>query len=257
MKKITMLVLGFMLFFVFAGCQSQKIDFGIENVCIVEQSEKVKLAENTYGEVFLLAEESTEESGQITTRHLVIMLGDRKIMKALSESYDGDITLCDFDGDEDMEIVLQETVGITGGYGHYLSHVFDLKNGELVELFSSEDETGELFDTGFSLALSGDYRFQIKNNFTGYNETFPFQGKSDEYFELLMQSRFLLVVDSFYEFVPQDVDGDGVYEIKGKQYTSLIGHSDGIGIANTVLKYNKEKATFEVVDAYFSKETEQ
>lgn len=59
------------------------------------------------------------------------------------------------------------------------------------------------------------------------------------------------MVDSFYEFVPQDVDGDGVYEIKGQQYTSLVGDADGIGIANTVLKYNQEKATFEVVDASF------
>ncbi len=65
MKKITMLISAFMLFFVFAGCQTAQLDFGIENAYIVEQSEEVKLAENIYGEVFLLAEDSTEENGQV------------------------------------------------------------------------------------------------------------------------------------------------------------------------------------------------
>ena len=262
MKKITILISAFMLLFFFVGCQSQEMDFDIENAYIVEQSGKVKLAAHVEGKVFLLAGDNTEESGQMATRHLAIVIGDRKIVKALTESYDGDITLSDFDGDEDMEIAVQETVGITGGYGSYLSRVFDFKNGELIELFSSQTEEGERMDTGFSITLLKNKEFEIRNAFTNYSEVFRREGEPEEYFEFWYdekgEPRFeTLLVDSFYEFVSEDVDGDGVSEIKGKQYTSLIGHADGIGIANTVLKYNKEKACFEVVSAYFSKESEQ
>ncbi len=256
MKKFTMLISTFLLFFVFTSCQMQELDFGIENAYIVEQSEKVKLAENAYGQVFLLAEDSNEESGQVAKRHLAIVLEDRKIVKALTESYDGDITLCDFDGNEDMEIAVQETVGSTGGYGNYLSRIFDFKNGELVELFSSRNESGDLFDTGFSITILENKEFEIKNVFTNYSQVFRLEDRLEEYYDFWYEEDGTpknenLMVDSFYEFLPQDVDGDGVYEIKGKQYTSLIGHADGIGIANTVLKYNKEKTMFEVVDASF------
>ncbi len=178
-------------------------------------------------------------------------------MKALTESYDGDITLCDFDGDGDMEILLQETVGITGGYGTYLSRVFDFKNGELVELFSSEEETGDLFDTGFSITILENKEFEIKNVFTNDSQVFHLGDRPEEYYGFWYNGDGTprtqnIMVDSFYEFIPQDVDNDGVYEIKGRQYTSLIGHADGIGVANIVLKYNKEAAKFQVVDASFA-----
>ena len=37
----------------------------------------------------------------------------------------------------DKEIVLQETISMSGGAGQYLSRIFDYKNDEIVEIFSS------------------------------------------------------------------------------------------------------------------------
>jgi hypothetical protein len=60
-----------------------------------------------------------------------------------------------------------------------------------------------------------------------------------------------LLVDSFYSFEPMDVDEDGVCELIGYQYTSLNGHTDYVGSAKTVLKYDKNKSEFVVIDAKF------
>ena len=60
-----------------------------------------------------------------------------------------------------------------------------------------------------------------------------------------------IMADSFYEFFSVDIDGDYVYEIKCRQYVSLFSHSDFIGWAVTVLKYNNELSCFEIVEASF------
>lgn len=260
MKKSVAVILVFLFIFAFTGCQTAELDFGIENASTREASEIVTLAENIEGQVLLLAEDSNEENGQVAAHHLAIVLDDKKIVRDLSNGgnqvcYDGDITLCDFDGDGDMEIVLQETVGITGGYGNYLSRVFDFVDGEIVEIFSSNNGT-EDFDTGFSIIILVNQEFKIENAFTNYSEVFHLENRAEEYYDFWYDENdsprpLSMLVDSFYEFIPQDVDNDGVYEIKGRQYTSLVGHADGIGIATTVLKYNKEKAAFEVVRSSF------
>ena len=61
-----------------------------------------------------------------------------------------------------------------------------------------------------------------------------------------------ILVDSLYELLPIDIDKDGVYEIVGRQYVSLIGHSDGIGSAATVLKFNNEISEFAIIKTSFS-----
>ena len=63
-----------------------------------------------------------------------------------------------------------------------------------------------------------------------------------------------ILVDSLYELLPIDIDKDGVYEIVGRQYVSLIGHSDGIGSATTVLKFDKDKSEFAIIETSFSLE---
>ena len=128
-------------------------------------------------------------------------------------------------------------------------------------MFSSHTEEGDSIDTGFSITILKNKEFEIKNAFTNYKQVFRREGELEEYFEFWYDENGepipkTLWVDSFFEFVPKDVDGDGVSEIKGQQYTSLIGHTDCVGFANTVWKYNKEKGAFEIVIAYFSIEEE-
>jgi len=55
----------------------------------------------------------------------------------------------------------------------------------------------------------------------------------------------------FFSFEPKDTDGDGIYEIEGKQYTSLIGRADYVGTASCILKYNTQSKVFEVIDAWY------
>jgi hypothetical protein len=58
-------------------------------------------------------------------------------------------------------------------------------------------------------------------------------------------------VDTFYLFEPIDIDGDGVFEIRTAQFCSLDGHSDWLGDAFAILKYNPETGYLEVVRAAF------
>ena len=63
-------------------------------------------------------------------------------------SYGIKLELCDFDGDGDKEILLQQTVSMSGGAGQYLSRVLDFENYEFLELYCSE----QIF-TGFSIEI--------------------------------------------------------------------------------------------------------
>lgn len=169
-------------------------------------------------------------------------------------NYGGSIELGDVDGDGDCEIILQETVGLIGGAGSYMSRILDYQDGKIVELFSTAGVHD--FSNGFSIELQENHHFTIRNAQTGYSETFILEGKADGYFEQWYDTngqiaKRELVLDSYNRFVPWDVDDDGVCEIICHQYASLIGHADGIGIGKTVLKYNPDKASFEIVQASF------
>ena len=48
-----------------------------------------------------------------------------------------------------------------------------------------------------------------------------------------------------------DVDGDGTYEIMTAQYTSLWGRADGVGTAYTILKWNANSKTLDIIKAGF------
>ena len=236
---------------------------GLENV-IVNEAEAGVLDKDSFGRVYLLADDRYGGSSMPADLYLAIVINDKIIVKDMSEwenqaCYSGSIELCDFDGDFDNEIVLQETVGMSGGAGSYFSRVFDFKNGEIIEIFSSLDTEKEygIIDTGFSIKLLEDKRFEVRNSITGYSEIFQDEGKSEDYYKWWYtddgtpREDMTIMVDSFMVFAPVDIDGDWVYEIKCKQYVSLVGHSDMIGWANTVLKYNNELRCFEIVEANF------
>lgn len=241
-------------------------DVGLENV-IIKSVELGKIDEDSFGTVYLLADDRYGGSTMPADHYLAIAISDKIIVKDLSAwenqaCYSGDIELRDFDGDSDNEILLQECLGGVGGAGSYVSRVFDFKNGEIVKMFSSlrSENDHRVIDTGFSIDLLENHRFEIRNTITGYSETFQDEREYEEYYkwwytdEGKLRKDLNIMVDSFCEFVPVDIDGDHTYEIRCRQYVSLVGHSDGIGWAVTVLKYNNELSCFEIVEATFEHE---
>ena len=147
--------------------------------------------------------------------------------------------LCELDGDGLDEIILHQCVGMTGGAGSYISRIFKVINNEIIEIFNSPDYNGSIedgvsFDTGFAAVLKNGFKMEIKNKFTGYKKTLDLSAKKeiyldaffDKYGKVIKSDRTegdWITVDSFFEFVPKDVDRDGIFEIVCLQYVSFLG----------------------------------
>lgn len=167
----------------------------------------------------------------------------------------GDVLyVCDIDGDVQEEIIVHRLVGSAGGAGSYKASIYKIIGNDVVELYSYDNEN--MLYTGFYSRLRDGYVVEIINRYTGKKKKLSFAGE-DKYEGVIFDSRgkpideWGIICDSFCEFVPDDIDGDGVYEIVCKQYVSLYSHSDGLGLAESVLKYNVKTRDFEIVDSDF------
>lgn len=245
---------------------------GLENVFIRDISPSTALMPDpddsttfSYGTVYLLADDRYGGGMSTSDLYLAVVCDGKMTVKDLAKwednfSYFNEMTLCDLDRDGDKEIVLQQCVSMTGGAGGYLSRVFNFVNGKIVEIFSSTDEDNNLYDTGFSATVLPENKLKIENRFTGYEESFGPYTRTAEYFSTWWYDEngdpksIDLGVDSFFEFIPKDVDGDGFAEIECRQYTSLAGHLDYVGTAVSVLQYNADTKQFELIDAHFEPE---
>jgi len=156
--------------------------------------------------------------------------------------------LGDVDGDGVQEIVVHSHTGGVGGFGLWYVWVLKLKDNEFYTLFKNFDE----FDTGFDSRFLEGYRLEVTNRITDYKLVFDVKESHRKYLEDVGNlPTFELWVDPFYEFIPEDVDNDGISEMVCKQYTCIIDHSDYIGTAHSVLKFNTDTQSFEVIDAWF------
>lgn len=237
-------------------------EVGLENVFVRETSDVELIDKDVYGQVYLLADDRYGGNRGLSTHYLAIVCDDKLFVEDLTKwedqcSYSGSIELCDVNDDGDKEILLHECTGMTGGAGQYLSRVFEFVDNEIVEIFSSGNGSDN-FDTGYSITILKNNQFRISNKYTGYSEVFSLKDRTDEYYKNYWYDEKgktieqEISVDSFYEFYPVDTDEDGVYEIFCRQYVSLIGHSDGIGCAETVLKYNSTTSSFDIISTEFS-----
>lgn len=232
---------------------------GLKNVFVKDKSPaSVLIGEDLYAGVYLIADDRYGGNMGTSDHYLMLVINDKIILHDLATGdynarLGGNIEVKDFDGDGYKEILVQESADMFGGFGQYVSRVFKYDGGEIKTVFSSFSNDGQGFDTGFSCAVLEDYDLKIQNKHTGYEEIFNYRdarktwyGEEDcTYFDTELR------VDSFYRFEPVDVDEDGVYEIIGYQYTSLNGHTDYVGSAKTVLKYDNEKSEFVVYDTEF------
>lgn len=210
--------------------------------------------------VYVLCDyESYGENSIYHHSYLAVETNSKVLFKELADnnycgSYNDVLYACDIDGDEIDEIILQQTVGITGGAGHFLSRIFKVVNDEIKEIFNSS--TANLYDTGFTSVLKNNFKLQVYNKFTGYLEIFDFSKKKQYigiYYNEIGQiiADEVIWCDSFREFFPDDIDNDGIYEMVCVQYVSLCGHSDYVGDAKSVLRMNKNTQKFEVIAAEF------
>lgn len=169
-----------------------------------------------------------------------------------------DVYLRDFDGDGSDEILVHQLIAVAGGAGGYQSYVLKVEDNEIRKIF--ENPGSNYFDTGFSSSFKDGYQVEISNSITGYKAVLDFSNTKtyeDWFFNAdgtVMEERIdenWILVDSFREFIPEDIDNDGVFEISCLQYTSLLDHSDYIGDCKSILKYDKNTGEFKVSDASF------
>lgn len=236
-------------------------EVGLHDVFIRDMSGHVQLDKDVNAQVYLLGDDRYGGGFDISDNYLAIIYDNTVFVEDVYKStnlpsYFCNMELRDYDGDGDCEILLQECVGMSGGAGSYISRVFDYKNGKITEIFSSQIAHEERFDTGYSIKILEDKKFRINNSYTGYSEVFTLKNGNEEYYKWWYEEDgtpkdLTIMVDTFNTFTSIDIDNDGVWEIVGRQYVSLIGHSDGIGDAITVFKYNPETARFEIIRTNF------
>jgi len=162
--------------------------------------------------------------------------------------------LGDVDGDGIQEILVHSNTGGIGGYGLWYTWVLKVENDQIQTLFENFNE----FDTGFDYRFLEGYQMEITNRITGYRLVFDVKEDHKKYLDHAKElPDDEMMIDPFYVFEPTDTDGDGVSEILCKQYTSIFGHADYTGNACSVLKFNVETQTFEVVDAWYEPHTDE
>ncbi len=241
--------------------QTNLADAGLENVYIYDVERNIQLSD-VFGNVYLLAADRSDLFDHHIDVYLAIEANGKLHLKDLAAYKDQTCLDCkmllgDVDGDRDQEIIINETLSASGGGGQYLSRIYDYADGKIVEIYSTIDQDISFKSTGFAAEILKDKKLKIKNIFTGYDKEISFAARDDEYFESWYDKNgnpedIEILVDSCYDFTPIDIDDDNICEIECYQYVSLVDHSDFIGTAVSVLKFNPDKNEFEIADASFT-----
>ena len=219
-------------------------------------SKEMNIVQNAY----ILKQYSTSSS-LITSSVLAVEVGKKVLFFELAKdcgSFSNEMHIGDIDGDGIDEIAVHSAVGFSGGSGQYISIVLKVLDNNLIKMF--EFSPKERFDTGFTCVLKDNYIISIKNSFTGYEADLDFS-KDKKYYGLIYNDNGKVInnqeifCDTFNFFRFVDIENDGIYELEGSQYISLYGHSDYIGEAKTILKFNAYQEKFEVFDALFNVNT--
>jgi len=129
-----------------------------------------------------------------------------------SSSLDDILCFCDVDGDGLDEIIVQQTIDELGGAGQFSSHIFKVIDNKIQEIFYSS--TANQFDTGFTSMFLNGRKLKITNSITGYHKIIDISKRyTSDFFDKNGKpvSKETIWCDSFHEFTPRDVDGDGVF----------------------------------------------
>lgn len=261
MKKIVVMSLIFMVVFVSAF-------FLLKNTKILKLAEmqNAEISEKCKGKVILNSklvqadiylvrsndDDVYNESCLIVDYQTKVL--KKKINVDSSGSYNDTLYVCDIDGDKTDEIIIQSCIGISGGAGQYISHIYKISDEKIIEIFKSSQQNE--FDTGFGIQFNDRYIVTVSNRFTGYEINIDYSHDKkysgiyyDENGKVMQQGN--LTVDNFCAFAPTDVDNDNVYEIEVLQYASVYGHSDYIGMCSSLLKYDSLTQNLKVINTTF------
>lgn len=201
----------------------------------------------------LLKQKVDTDKIEVYNSYLAVESKSKVLFKKLPDCMGNGIEIADIDGNGKDEIIVQNTIGASGGVGQFASYIFEV-NDNIDEIFYSANTSP--FDTGFEVVFDDNSPIVIKNVFTGYEKALDNSKEKDLNIFFDEEGKVIktedISCDSFYRFYPKDVDDDGVYEIVAVQYVSLYGHSDGIGFAESVLRYNTATKQFDVVDTRFT-----
>lgn len=203
-----------------------------------------------FGNVYSISEAIGD--GIYSSVYLAVETSDTVWITYTTDCYSNSIAVRDIDGETGEEIILSQTVGISGGAGSHNSSIWKVSEKGIKPIFDSN-----YFDSGFTSYLAEPFKLVISNQITGYKTTLDCEEKSEYIGSIFsedgkpLDEDYSAMIDSYFEFEPIDVDGDGIYEIKCKQYTSLYSHADYIGDAEIIIRYNNDKEIFEIIDAVF------
>ena len=137
--------------------------------------------------------------------------------------------------------------------------IFKFESDFLQEIFNSDTSLpaskDDRFDTGYESVFLPNYQLKITNRFADCNAIIDISGRYvSEIFDEngKCTKNTSIWCDSFFTFMPKDIDQDGVFEIECMQYVSLFSHADGIGYTKSILSYNQNTGDFQIIAADFT-----
>lgn len=178
------------------------------------------------------------------------------VFPVLKENFSAvNLYAANLDKDSSDEIILHCQLDAFGGAGQYQSYIFNLEGNQCNEIFSDKvTENAISWDNGCTAEFLAGKQLKIQNASMNYEKVIDISSRySEDFFDESGKAKIApnFACDPFYKFYPEDIDKDGVCEIIGYQYASVVTHPDYIGDVKTVLKYNPETNRMDIVRTEF------
>ena len=143
------------------------------------------------------------------------------------------------DGDGEDEYVTNTCIGMNGGYGQYLSAIYKVLDGELVQIFS-----GNELEVDLTTSFSSDGKVIVSVGSLGYSQELQNVKTTDADGAPIPQGE--VFADSFYEL---SVDTSTTPErLVGKQYLWYAFHLNPAGELTTGWKWENGRFSLAQVE---------
>ncbi len=207
----------------------------------------------SFGNLFVISME--KEARPLREIYFGIENGDEIIISQVTSSgYISNMDFCNVDGIQGDEVIVSSFNGGVGGAGGYDSYIFRVNKGVLDCIFFANRGNNE--NSGFESRLIAPFSLEITNKYTGYRYVKDLkdcrwmvgQGFDENGVPI---SNFQANLDNIDSIETKDLDGDGVYELICRQYTSFGSTADYIGYAMSTWEYDEDEGEFIVIDTEF------